>query len=120
MPGPLKEIYYFFLQPFFTHLSTSLRTDLDKLQRFEFGFNNPVFGLIILTAFSLLLKPWCRKKAFSYCLIVSCLLFLASQLCAHLQISIEGAGFTYCDILKFIVWLVILIVSIYYFMIKAE
>ena len=52
---------------------------LDNLKNFYFAYNNPLFWLLILTLFLILLRAWQFKKAFSFSLIVAAILLLTTQ-----------------------------------------
>ena len=57
-----------------------LARNLQSLKNFDFSFRNPLFWLLILVMFLILLKFWQGKKAVSFSLIIASILLLATQL----------------------------------------
>lgn len=102
-------------------LKQTIQLHKSQLQNFQFSFDNPVFGILILLAFLILSRIWGLKKAFSYCLLVSVLLYLTSRVITYFNIEItEGLGVTYADTGKGLAVFIIIIVTIYYAVIRSE
>ena len=115
-----KELIAIFTQPNLADFLKLIQPDVQELQNFHFYFSNPIFGLLILTAFLILTRFWGIKKAFSYCLVVSSILYLTTKIIIHFSLPIEGSSVTYADIIKFISIFIITLISIYYFLIRNE
>lgn len=104
-----------------TGLKQSIQLHINQLQNFQFFFNNPIFVIIVLLALLMLSGIWGFKKAFSYCLIVSVTLYLASRLVANTNIQVtEGATITYADVWKGLAIFIIILVTIYYGIIRND
>lgn len=118
--------YYFgklvsiFTQPNLAAALELIQPDIQEMQNFHFYFSNPVFGLFILIVFLILAKFWGLKKSFSYCLVVSSILYLTTKITAHANLPIEGSAISYADIIKFIAIFMIALISVYYFLIKDK
>jgi len=102
-------------------LKQSIQLHINQLQNFQFSFNNPLFAILILLALLMLSGIWGFKKAFSYCLLVSAILYLTSRLALHTNIQItEGAMITYADIWKGLAIFIIILVTIYYGIVRND
>jgi hypothetical protein len=101
-------------------IEKSIKTYLEELQRFNFSFANPLFGLLILIALLFLAKVWGLKKAFSYCLTLSLLLCLSTIVGNSINFPINGFAVTYADFLTFITFVIIGFITVYYCLIKTE
>jgi hypothetical protein len=115
-----KKLASIFTRPNLASFLESIQPDIQELQNFHFYFSNPIFGLLILTAFLILAKSWGLKKAFSYCLVVSSILYLTTKIIIHTSLPIEGSMVTYADIIKLIAIFMITLISIYYFLIRNK
>ena len=96
----------------------SLQPYIRQLKALHFSFDNPVFDFFILLTFIVLTKFWGLKKSFSYCLISSTILVVSSGFDAKLQVGIEGSATTYADIVHCVAIFIIVVITIYYSMIK--
>ena len=120
MPLYLEKLTSLFTQPNLAKFIEKIKPDIYDLQNFRFYFNNPIFHLLILTAFLMLSKSWGLKKSFSYCLVVSSILYLTTRIVSNTSMPIEGSMIAYADIIKFIAIFIITLISIYYFLIKTS
>ena len=118
MQAYLRKLISIFTQPNLAASLGSIKPDIQEIQNFRFYFSNPVFGLLILAVFLILAKFWGLKKSFSYCLIVSSILYFTTRITARTNLPIEGSAVTYGDIIKFVAIFIITLISIYYFLIK--
>jgi len=114
----LEKLSSFFTLENLRNLFKSAQPYIQELQDFHFYFSNPVFVLLILICLLSLYKPWGLKKAFSYCLLISSILYLTTRITVHMNTSIDGGEVTYAAIIKFISIFIISVVSIYYFFVK--
>lgn len=114
----LEKLSSFITLDNLVNLLRSTQPHIQELQDFHFYFSNPVFVLLILICLLSLYKPWGLKKAFSYCLLISSILYLTTRITVHMNTSIDGGEVTYAAIIKFISIFIISVVSIYYFFVK--
>lgn len=115
-----KKLTYLFTQPNLASFLESIQPDIQELRNFHFYFSNPIFGLLIILTFLILAKAWGFKKSFSYCLIVTSILYLTTRIIYSLTLPIESSQITYADIIKLIAILSISLISIYYFLIRNK
>ncbi len=97
-----------------------LKPRVEELLRLQFNFDNPVYGLALLTALIILSRKWGLKKAFSYCLLTASVLYLSTRISATLNVPIEGSGVTYADVIRGAGLFILVVVTIYYFFIRNE
>ena len=95
-----------------------IQPDIQELQDFRFYFSNPVFGLLIFGYFLILSQRWGIKKSFSYCLLISSILYLTTKIICYTDLPINGSGLAYSDIIKFLSIIIIALISVYYFIMK--
>ncbi len=114
----LKKLTVIFSEQNLAEFIKKIGPDIKNLQNFRFYFSNPILWLIILTALLILSRTWGLRKAFSYCLTVSIILFSTTRIIVHLNLPIDGAGITYADIIKFLAVTLIVLISVYYFLMK--
>ena len=110
----------FFNGPTMTNFLKSLKPHIEELNNFYFYFTNPLFDLIILLAFLFLSRSWGYKKSFSYCLLISSLLYLTTIVNTHLGGAFAESNFIPADILRTIILLLIFVISIYYLFVKND
>ncbi len=115
-----QELIAIFTQPNLASFLLLIQPDIQEMQNFRFYFSNPIFGLLILTTFLILSRSWGLKKSFSYCFVISSILYLTTKITIHLNLPIEGSAVTYADIVKFISIFIITLISIYYFFIRNK
>jgi hypothetical protein len=120
MQAYLEKLTSLFTQPNLAKFSEKIKPDIIDMQNFRFYFTNPVFGIIILVTFLILSRSWGFKKSFSYCLVVSTILYLTTKIASYTSIPIEGSQILYADIIKFIALFIITLISIYYFLIRTK
>lgn len=116
----LKKLTSIFTQPNLAESLKLIQPDVQEMQNFHFYFSNPIFGILILTTFLILARSWGLKKAFSYCLVVSSILYLTTKIIIHSSLPIEGSGVTYADIIKIIAIFILTLITIYYFFIENK
>ena len=116
----LKKLFSSFTSINLTNLFKSTQPYIEELQNFHFYFSNPVFDLLILIVFLLLFKTWGLKKTFSYCLIISSILYLTTRIMSHIDMPIDSGEITYGAIIKILAIFAICIISIYYFFLKES
>ena len=119
------QLYYekfllFFSEDNLATLKATLQPHIQQLQELHFSFTNPVFGLLLLLVFLLLLKKWGRSKAFSYCLLVSSILCLDTGLEGYFVTPIAESGVLLSDIIHAIVYFAVIVITLYYAMIRNE
>ncbi len=113
-----KNAISLFNNPTAINFFKSLKPHIEELNNYYFYFTNPVFDLIILVAFLFLSRSWGYKKAFSYCLLVSSMLYLITIINTHFGGTFAESEFIPADILRTIIIILIFVVSIYYLFIK--
>jgi len=114
----LKKIASLFTAPNLGEFYKQIEPDIQDIQNLRFYFSNPVFGLLIIVSFFMLYRIWGAKKSFSYCLLVSSILYLTTKITNQISLYIDGSGISYADIIKFISIFIITLISIYYFFMK--
>jgi len=120
MQAYLEKLTALFTQPNLAKFIEKIKPEIIDMQNFRFYFTNPVFGIIILVTFLILNRSWGLKKSFSYCLVVSAILYLTTKIASYTNIPIEGSQILYADIFKFISLFIITLISIYYFLIRTK
>jgi len=115
----LEKLTALFKQPNLADFYQTIEPDIQAMQNFRFYFSNPIFAILILMIFLILTKLWGIKKSFSYCLILSSILYFTTRITAYTSLSINGSGVTYADIIKFIAIVFIALTSVYYFLMKS-
>jgi hypothetical protein len=116
----LRKLASIFTQPNLASFLGTIQPDIQELQNFHFYFSNPIFGLLILAAFLILARSWGLKKAFSYCLVISSILYLTTKIIIHSSLPIEGSAVTYADIIKIVAIFILTLITIYYFFIENK
>jgi len=109
-----KDLTIFFSPQGLHAFSQSVNLHFRELQNFRFLFSNPVFDLIILLTFFILSRSWGLKKAFSYCLIVSVTLNLASRTMIYLNNLLGHPLGSYQMLIKIGAIFFITLATIYY------
>ena len=120
MQDYFRNLASIFTQPNLAATFETIQPDIQEMQNFRFYFSNPVFGILILAVFLILSKFWGLKKSFSYCLVVSSILYLTTKATIHTSLPIQNSTISYADIIKFIAILTIALISIYYFLIREK
>lgn len=94
---------------------------VNELAKFNFSVSNPVFWLFFCVLFLLLLKLWDIRKAFSFCVVVALILFVATKAQAHASRFFSQAGESFDGVLiKIATMVLIAIVILYYSCIKSN
>jgi len=115
-----KELSAIFTQQNLQAFMKRIEPDIQNLQNFRFYLSNPVFLTLILAVFLILSRVWGFKRSFHYCLLVSSVLCLTTITISRTSMPIDGSGITYADIIKFLALTAISLITIYYFLMKAE
>jgi hypothetical protein len=115
-----KKFASIFTQPNLASFLKTIQPDIEELQNFRFYFSNPVFGILILATFLILAKSWGFRKSFSYCFVVSSILYLTTKATLRLNLPIENSQVFYSDIIKFLGVFTITLITIYYFLIRNK
>ncbi len=118
MEAYFNKLLSLFTAPNLGEFYKRIEPDIQDIQNLRFYFSNPVYGLLILTSFVVLYRLWGIKKSFSYCLVVSSLLYLMTKITSQANLYIDGSGISYADIIKFIFIFSLTLISIYYFLMK--
>lgn len=99
-------------------INKSIQPYISELKAFHFSYLNPVFIALILFLFLVLSRFWGLKKSFTYCLVVSFILFLATALSSRGNIPLGEAVFSSTDLINGAAILIITIVTFLYTFLK--
>ena len=101
-------------------INKSIQPYLSELKAFHFSYLNPVFIALILISFLVLSRFWGPKKSFTYCLIVSLVLFFATELSKRANLPLGESVFTSIDLVNGAAILIIAAVTLFYTFIKGQ
>lgn len=90
----------------------------NELKNFHFSLFNPLFWVIFMLSFLLLSRQWGRRKALSFCSIITVVLLATTMLGRYLPNAPGPFEFFDFTVLRLISIFVIILISIYYFFVK--
>ena len=93
---------------------------LAELKNFHFSVRNPLLWIFFVLAWVILAVRWNYKKAFSYCLMITVVLLATTQIEKIIVRSLDDNALIDFTLPKIICGLVIVFISIYYFMIRGD
>ena len=104
----------------FEVFNKSVQPYIKELNGFHFSYLNPVFIALVLILFLVLSRFWGPKKSFTYCLIVSLVLFLATELNKQGSSTVGESVLTSVDLVNGAAILIIAVVTLFYIFIKGQ
>jgi hypothetical protein len=104
----------------FRTFKTTIKPYLEELRNSHFTFDNPVLWVLFLILLFILSRSWGMRKAFSYCLIVTAILLVTTQLEQSWGSTLAKSEVFDVTVLKMISAFVIVLLSIYFFFIKSD
>ena len=103
----------------FSLLKDTLSPHINSLKDFHFSFLNPVFWLLIIVLFLILLRFWQTKKAFSFSLLTAAILLASTQIEIYLQGKLTPiTGQVDPFLIRLLTVFLIFVVLFYYALIK--
>jgi len=106
---------------YFNTFKKNISPYLDSLRNLNFSYLNPLFWIFLLLLFLILLKFWKAKKSFSFCLILAIILLATTKLenvTANIVAKFQGEFDPI--IIRALSGIIIVFVSLYYFLIKED
>ena len=106
---------------YFNTFKKNISPCLDSLRNLNFSYLNPLFWIFLLLLFLILLKFWKAKKSFSFCLILAIILLATTKLenvTANIVAKFQGEFDPI--IIRALSGIIIVFVSLYYFLIKED
>lgn len=102
-------------------LKAAIEPYLESLMNFQFSVSNPLFWILLLVLFLILLRFWDIRKSFSFCCIVAVLLLATTK--AEVLIAgfvIKSSGTFDPFLIRTIPIIVLSFILIYYIFIKER
>jgi len=94
---------------------------LNDLKHFKFSYVNPLFWALIFTLFCIFAIIWRPKKSLSFCLIVSAILLINTQIENFIgSISTRADGVDPAAIARVASGIVVVFIAIYYALIRED
>ena len=105
----------------FVTLKKILLSYLNSLKQFHFDFLNPLFWIFLFVLFLILARLWYTKKSFSFCLIIAIILLATTKLENLIKNFFFKSGESFdTTIIRALSALFILLISMYYFIIRED
>ncbi len=105
----------------FESIVSLVRPLWDDLAGYQFLVTNPLFWIMLVVFFLILLRFWDIKKSFSFCLVLALVLLATTKIEHMVESAITSSGGTFEPLAVRILSLVLVsLVVLYYVFIKTD